>query len=462
MTPPRRKKWTEVEERTLIEKYGEMERDRTLAKMKTREKKYKPIALYVNSVHHFVDPITYPWQWTWKDVSTKVQNMRHQYALVKQKIKKHSLVVSDSGLEEFDWVEGLTHWSNFSRYKEVFGDVTVNLNGNDLMVDIVAADPNIENGDGFDNNGMEIIQFGHLGHHHHHAGEGDFAEGFDGGENGVLSLDFDYEGGGDELGEENHNCGNNHHPKEDVDDGYVYEDHDHDHEHSNNAFDEAKKKRKVMKGLEKKAWGFLSKQTSQLKELETRLEQREVERDRERQKREQLMAERREAYERDREERDRKREERERRREELRMERNLELEAMEREMEEREKRRREEELIYERKREERMNGRREEWKKSIEEMVNQYRVGMGEIQSRIVHEQQNLTGQLLGLISQWTGQGSVISDHHNNGGASNHYLSQMMVNDMVVVHEEEEEDPRVVEGGNHLHHQDDDQFIVDG
>lgn len=452
MTPPRRKKWTEVEERTLIEKYGEMERDRTLAKMKTREKKYKPIALHVNSVHHFVDPITYPWQWTWKDVSTKVQNMRHQYALVKQKIKKHTLVVGEAGIEEFDWVEGLSHWSNFSRYKEVFGDVTVNLNGNDLMVDVVAADPNNENGDGFDNNGMEIIQFGHLGHHHHHhhhAGEGDFAEGFDGGENGGLSLDFDYEGGGEELGEENNDCGNNHHPKEDGDDGYVYE----DHSHCNNTFDDVKKKRKFMKGLEKKAWGFLGKQMSQLKELETRMEHREMERERERQRREQLAVERWKGYEREREERDRKREE-------LRRERNRELEAMEKEMEEREKRRREEEVIYEKERDERMKRRRREWKKNVEEMVNEYRVGMGEIQSRMVHEQQSLTGQLLGLISQWTGQGSGISDHHNNGSAGNHYLSQMMVNDMVDVHEEE--DARV-EGDGHLHHQDDDhQFIVDG
>ncbi|KAL0368602.1 UNVERIFIED_CONTAM: putative pectinesterase 29 [Sesamum calycinum] len=96
MTPqPRRKKWTEAEERTLIDKYGEMSCDGTLSKMKTREKKYKPIALHVNSMHHVRDPVLYPWQWTWKDVSTKVQNMRHQYALVKQKIKKQDLRSGD-------------------------------------------------------------------------------------------------------------------------------------------------------------------------------------------------------------------------------------------------------------------------------------------------------------------------------------------------------------------------------
>ena len=59
MMPPKRKKWTEVEEKTLIEKYGEMVSDGTLAKMKTREKKYKPITLYVNYAHHVRDPIAY-------------------------------------------------------------------------------------------------------------------------------------------------------------------------------------------------------------------------------------------------------------------------------------------------------------------------------------------------------------------------------------------------------------------
>ncbi|KAL0322674.1 UNVERIFIED_CONTAM: hypothetical protein Sangu_1886700 [Sesamum angustifolium] len=122
MTPqPRRKKWTEAEERTLIDKYGEMSCDGTLSKMKTREKKYKPIALHVNSMHHVRDPVLYPWQWTWKDVSTKVQNMRHQYALVKQKIKKQESSIRGSGEEEFDWMEGITHWSNFLGIRRSLG-----------------------------------------------------------------------------------------------------------------------------------------------------------------------------------------------------------------------------------------------------------------------------------------------------------------------------------------------------
>ncbi|CAM8921181.1 unnamed protein product [Rhodiola kirilowii] len=139
MTPSRRKKWTEAEERTLIDKYKEMVSNGTLGKMKTREKKFKPIACYVNNMHHVGDPVAFPWQWTWKDVSTKVQNMRHQYLLVKQKIKKPAhesdTCNGDAGMsgDEFDWLEGLTHWSNFLRYKEVFGDVSLVCNGGEMV-----------------------------------------------------------------------------------------------------------------------------------------------------------------------------------------------------------------------------------------------------------------------------------------------------------------------------------------
>ncbi|KAG4989164.1 hypothetical protein JHK82_031494 [Glycine max] len=120
MIPLRRRKWTEAEEKTLIDKYREMVEDGSLAKMRTREKNFKPIACHVNLVHHVRDPMAYPWQWSWKDVSTKVQNMRHQYLLVKQKIKRPEFFGSGGGgdcddVSEFDWVEGLTHWSNFLR-----------------------------------------------------------------------------------------------------------------------------------------------------------------------------------------------------------------------------------------------------------------------------------------------------------------------------------------------------------
>ncbi|KAF6151685.1 hypothetical protein GIB67_001968 [Kingdonia uniflora] len=45
--------------------------------------------------------------------------MRHQYIGVKQKSR-----VSD---DEFNWVDGEDHWVNFSKYKEVFGDVDLDV-----------------------------------------------------------------------------------------------------------------------------------------------------------------------------------------------------------------------------------------------------------------------------------------------------------------------------------------------
>ncbi|XWS13365.1 hypothetical protein CRYUN_Cryun36dG0031300 [Craigia yunnanensis] len=444
----KRKKWTEAEEKTLIDKYGEMVADGTLAKMKTREKKYKPIACYVNSVHHVRDSIAYPWQWSWKDVSTKVQNMRHQYLLVKQKIKKPDAVVDNpvggecNGDDDFDWSEGLTHWSNFLRYKEVFGDVAVsynssNNNNSNNSSDIMAiVNEERDNGGGFvGGRGMDLGEFGQIGQY----GDGDFA-GIDGGENGVLGLGFEYDG---EEGEGNYN--GNDQVREEADDGLLYE------EVEPNGSN-LKKKRKVLKWLEKKAFKFLVNQLGQLRELEARFEQHEAERERERQRKENVRLELEKDWERKMEEREKGKEEREKSREKLRRQRIREWEAMEKESEEKERRRKEEELIEEREWEERMNRRRSEWKKRMDEMLNQHRAEMGQIQTRFLHEQQNLTSQLLGIVSQWTGHPAGLSDHT---GASNHYLSQMMqnlhhVNGMV-------HGDGTVDGDNQ-----DDHFIVDG
>ncbi|WCJ33158.1 hypothetical protein M5689_014534 [Euphorbia peplus] len=437
MMPPRRKKWTEAEEKTLIEKYGEMVSDGTLAKMKTREKKYKPIALYVNYVHHVRDPISYPWQWTWKDVSTKVQNMRHQYLLVKQKIKKPEIgvpVENSGGAEngdDFDWVEGITHWPNFLLYKDVFGDVPMaysSTNGADLM--------GVLNEDRDNGKGMEIAEFGQIGN----SGDGDFV-GIDGAENGMLALGFDYEG---EEAEGDYNGHDR--AREDGDDGFMYEDVDVNVSNS-------KKRRKVLKGLEKRMFGFLSNQMGQLKEMEARFEQREVEREREKQRMEKVRKEREQELERKLEEREKEREEREKSREKLRWQRYQEWETMEKENEERDRRRRDEELIQEKEWEARMNRRRSEWKKRIDGMLNQHRAEMGQIQTRILHEQQNLTSQLLGIVSQWSGHTTALSDHT---AASNHYLSQMMQNLHHVNGMVHGDDARV-DGDTQ-----DDQFIVDG
>ncbi|CDP02715.1 unnamed protein product [Coffea canephora] len=118
----KRKKWSELEEQTLLTKYSDLLNSGILAKLKTREKKFKPIADHVNSIHHLRDTSNFPFKWTWRDVSIKVQNMRHQYLGVKQKIR-----ISDS---EFNWDDGENHWENFLKYKEVFGDVELEVKGN--------------------------------------------------------------------------------------------------------------------------------------------------------------------------------------------------------------------------------------------------------------------------------------------------------------------------------------------
>ncbi|XP_061993538.1 uncharacterized protein LOC133711425 [Rosa rugosa] len=444
MVPPRRKKWTEAEERTLIDKYGEMVADGTLAKMKTREKKFKPIAYYVNSVHYVQDPVAYRWQWSWKDVSTKVQNMRHQYLLVKQKIKKQQQPESNSGgggggdssgecsVEEFDWMEGLTHWANFLRYKEVFGDI-VGSNGNDLMG---GGNGDCENVGGFvgGGRGMEISEFGQMGH-----SDGDFGGGID---NGMMGLGFEYDG---EEGGENFN--GDVRMREDGDGRFVCEEVE-----QNGSSLKKKRKREVSTALGKKAWAFIGNQLGKLREMESRFEQREAERERERQRSESFRMECEQEREWKWEEWVKKKEEKEKAREQLKKQRIQEWEAFEKDSEERERRRREEALIHEREWEERMNRRRSEWKKRMDDMLGHHRAEMGQMQTRILHEQQNLTSQLLGIVSQWTAHPAGLSDHT---GASNHYLSQMMQN-LHHVNSLDHDDARV-DGDNQ-----DDQFIVDG
>ncbi|GLU01517.1 hypothetical protein SLE2022_188230 [Rubroshorea leprosula] len=117
----KRKKWSELEEQTLLSKYSDLLNSGSLSKLKTREKKFRPIADHVNSVHHLQDPVTFPFKWSWRDVSIKVQNMRHQYLGVKQKIRISK--------DEFNWKDGENHWENFLKYKEVFGDVELEVKG---------------------------------------------------------------------------------------------------------------------------------------------------------------------------------------------------------------------------------------------------------------------------------------------------------------------------------------------
>ncbi|XWS22342.1 hypothetical protein CRYUN_Cryun29cG0025600 [Craigia yunnanensis] len=191
-------------------------------------------------------------------------------------------------------VEGLTHWLNFLRYEEVFIDVAVsynsnnNNNSNNSSDIIAAANKERENGGGFVGvRGMEIGEFGQMGQ----SGDGDFA-GIYGVENGVLGLGFEYDG---EEGEGNYN--GNDQVREEADDGLLYE------EVEPNGSN-LKKKKKVLKRLEKKAFGFLVNQLGQLRELEARFEQCEAERERERQRKENVRLELEKQWERKLEERE--------------------------------------------------------------------------------------------------------------------------------------------------------------
>lgn len=80
--------------------------------------------------------------------------------------------------EEFEWVDGFLYWSNFFRYKDVFGDVFFVFSNNydDLMLGAVNND---ENGGGFDGSGygVDMVDFRYLGY----LGDGDFVVGIDGG-----------------------------------------------------------------------------------------------------------------------------------------------------------------------------------------------------------------------------------------------------------------------------------------
>ncbi|KAL3378164.1 hypothetical protein AABB24_004202 [Solanum stoloniferum] len=168
----KRKKWSEVEEQTLLTKYSDLLNSGILAKLKTREKKFKPIADHVNTVHHLQDPLHFPFKWSWRDVSIKVQNMRHQYLGVKQKIRTSS--------NEFSWKDGENHWENFLKYKEVFGDVELDIKENapnNDMIELYGDDGVLGLGFGIDSEELEDDdEDGELGHDVDGSGEGEEIE----------------------------------------------------------------------------------------------------------------------------------------------------------------------------------------------------------------------------------------------------------------------------------------------
>ncbi|KAH7663931.1 hypothetical protein IHE45_14G087800 [Dioscorea alata] len=129
----KRKKWTEEEESTLLSEYSSLRSSGALARLRTREKKFQPIADRVNAAHHLLDPSSFPFLWSWRDVSVKIQNMHHQFVNVKLKIQ--------SSPSSFDWDHGLQLWPNLLCYRDVFGDVdlenpsTVPSDGDEIEID---------------------------------------------------------------------------------------------------------------------------------------------------------------------------------------------------------------------------------------------------------------------------------------------------------------------------------------
>lgn len=76
--------------------------------------------------------------------------MRHQYLGVKQKIRTAS--------NEFIWKDGENHWENFLKYKEVFGDVELDIKENapnNDMIELYADDGVLGLGFGIDSEELE-------------------------------------------------------------------------------------------------------------------------------------------------------------------------------------------------------------------------------------------------------------------------------------------------------------------
>ncbi|KAH7436142.1 hypothetical protein KP509_05G004400 [Ceratopteris richardii] len=424
--PLRRKKWTEEEEEALISKYGELLRSGFLSKTKSRERKFEPIANHVNALFHAHNPVAYPWLWTWKDASTKVQNMRNQYLGVKAKVRRLS-----GELEEFNWEDGLSQWSNFLKYKEVFGDHELDVidfitqpassspsappRGTHLLsaplsqhrqehsvnctplpgdtaMHTLSKDLMHENAMRIDDHSADVLlppvkdatasmvdhtvldsQHGDLGH----------------------GLAFDYDGAADAL--------------KDADEGY-----------DGNAltYPRPKRSRHCLKddsnlsvtAHESPIFAFIAGQFEDLNERAARREEKIMEREREWEKRQSLLemelARQRQDWERERKEmlemwrreidnREVERQERERKWEEA----NLERREIEREMERaREKQERE----------------RMDWMEKMQAQNMQHQAAMHQIQLQIAQNQQNVLALLTGVIVQLLGHGNDFSSEGNS------------------------------------------------
>jgi hypothetical protein len=457
----RRKKWSEEEEQTLISKYGEMAQAGTLAKLKTREKKFEPIAAHVNAIHHSQDNVSFPWEWSWRDLSVKIQNMRNQYLGVKQKIRRPPGASvnttkdqfggggqqGSNSSDEYDWTEGIVHWSNFLRYKEVFGDVELDSSNNGEQLgnggagspsstlinksfngDGIGSKPNHSNGHGHGNgarggrsHGGRLSEFSSRaprqpGHGHEafnndagnsRAGgnllcEGEVGPMVGNGGNMVEGEDLTPvggEGGGVSLsglvGLECYADGDNDHGTMMMP-GEVEEDLGSKKKKMKRQHNNRDPMSSVSDGgghlsTEGKILAFLGAYITEQRERDAQREAREREKDREREERELL----REAAEREREqnrlERERIREEQDRRRQQEREDREWERDLVNRDRWEEEKQK---ERAWEEKREEE----KQEWRERMTTLQLGHQAAIAQMQAQMVQSQQNVISLLLGVF----------------------------------------------------------------
>ncbi|CAM6123211.1 unnamed protein product [Calypogeia fissa] len=433
----RRKKWSEEEEQTLISKYGEMARAGTLAKLKTREKKFEPIAAHVNAVHHFRDNVSFPWEWSWRDLSVKIQNMRNQYLGVKQKIRRSPHAATSNGgctnkelgvggaggcgvysgnaggqllLDEYDWTEGIVHWSNFLRYKEVFGDVELDVtdslgNGagspSSTLVNKSfdgSAQGKLGGGSGGGRGRGRLSEFSSRIRHAFN-GSNSRLLGSEGGNNGSMGG-----GGGGTLDGEDPTVGAagvsglGLECYADEEDGMMMR--GEEEEDLGPRKKKLKRHRDPMSSVsdgggpvltENKILAFLGAYITEQRERDAQREAREREKEREREEREFL----REAAEREREhnrmERERIREEQERRREREREDREWERDLVNRDRWEEEKQK---ERAWEEKREEE----KQEWRERMTALQLGHQATIAQMQAQMMQSQQNVISLLLGVF----------------------------------------------------------------
>eukprot|EP00252_Welwitschia_mirabilis_P024431 TRINITY_DN7245_c0_g2_i1.p1 TRINITY_DN7245_c0_g2~~TRINITY_DN7245_c0_g2_i1.p1 ORF type:complete len:483 (-),score=142.47 TRINITY_DN7245_c0_g2_i1:122-1570(-) len=401
----KRKKWTEEEEETLINKYGELQRSGVLAKLKTREKKFEPIAEHVNCLHHSQDPVAFPWEWTWRDVSTKVQNMRHQYLGVKQKIRKNADHIAGADQEEeYNWDEGVDHWINFLKYKDVFGDVEL---------DPIEADTKTNGHLKSGSTKCRTLSGSGIKNQHFRDGVSGIFEG----DTDSIFVSGPYADGNrtqeaeDGSGLPGFGFGGLEYEGDDDCEAETGEDEGEKEDGNSLVERERKRRKKTDRGFIHQAQllGLLGAQFAEIRRLEMRREERERLKEIELEELMLRMEEKEREREKEKEERQRKREERERTREKEReeMERAREERKWEKELKEQEMR--EEERGRWRSLIEKREVREWEWMERMMHLQLEHQSQMMHLQAQLAQGQQQISALLVSVIAQLSGQGNDIA-----------------------------------------------------